>query len=655
MTRRVHQILYPNCQTLLAGLLVAVAIYAVFRPILGFEFVDFDVFDEVINNQHVHGMTAENVRHILTRPCTTSYYPVRTLSFAANYQLWGLNAAAYKLTNGLIHLANVYLVVWLVLRFFRHGSHAVKKRRRPWDIFVASFSASIFAVHPVVVEPVAWVCGREELLMTFWALACVHFHLTACRLGDEGAAVGRTVACHVAVALCCLFACLSNAVAAVLPLLIAVWDLLMLSGPKWRRMFGGTAALWVIAVATILIKRAGDESDVTGIPILFSVDGIMVVLNVYWLDLKTLVWPTNMAMHYDWPLLRGYQPMGSALGGIAVVLTGLSVWMLRKKKLALFGVLWFLIVLGPTLHLLVHHIYRADRYLYLPMIGLVLALAMGLRPLEHVRIRLSARVGPFGAWSLAWVAAACVLLPLGLRSADQVWAWENSIVAWENCVRVYPLSVKAHAALGKNLHDAGQSHQGIVHVRTALELDPRDYESLMLFLTLTTEGPEDLRDYDMAVRMALRFLESTDEAEPYVYHAISVLFNNYALGLSNRGNPGGAIEFYSRSILWDAEYEAPLFNAALLLVNCDDPRWRNPSEAVRLAEMACRLTKHQDPNGLMILAIAYGESDRLEKAIATAAQAAELARSAGNAELTDQIESQLQRYRDRLSAPSEAP
>ncbi len=654
MARRVHQILYPIRQMLLAGALLAVVIYAIFRPILGFELVDFDVFTEVIDNQHVHGMTAENVRHILTRPCTTSYYPVRTLSFAANYQFWGLNPTAFKLTNGLIHLANVYLVFWLVLRLFRHGSHIVNRRRRPWDSFVAAISAGVFAVHPVVVEPVTWICGREELLMTFWALACFHFHLTARRLG-EGAGTRRAVACHVATALCCLFACLSNAVAAVLPLLIAVWDLLMLSGPKRRRIFGGTAALWAITVATILVKRAGDDSDVSGIPVLFSIDGIMVVLNVYWLDLKTLVWPTNLAMHYDWPLPRGYRPLGAALGGIAAVLTGLLVWILRRKKLALFGILWFVIVLGPTLHLLVHHIYRADRYLYLPLIGLVLALAMGLRSLEHALLRFSARAGTVVAWILAWAVAACVLLPLGLRSADQVWAWENSIVAWENCVRVYPLNVKAHAALGRNLHNAGQSHRGIVHVRTALELDPRDYESLMLFLTLTTEGPEDLRDYDMAVRMALRFLEATNEAEPYVYHAISVVFSNYALGLANMGNPGGAVEFYSQSIQWDAEYEAPLFNLALLLVNCDDPRWRNPPEAVRLAERACRLTKHQDPNGLMILAIAYGESDRLEEAIATAAQAADLARSAGNAELTDQIESQLQLYRDRISAPSEAP
>ena len=223
------------CLTCLVGL--------VFFPIVGFEFADLDVREQVIYNPHVQGLTVENLGHIFTSRCITSYYPVRTLSFAVDYHFAGLDPGQFKLTNGLIHLVNVLLVYGLVLRLSRRYSSADGAPGAWRDVCFATFSAGVFAVHPVVVEAVIWVPGREELLMAMGALGCIRFHLTARRL-EEDRGRAAAAACYAGAAFCCAVACLSSAVGAVIPLLIVAWDLLSPARPKLLRIVYGTSAIW---------------------------------------------------------------------------------------------------------------------------------------------------------------------------------------------------------------------------------------------------------------------------------------------------------------------------------------------------------------------------------------------------------------------------
>ena len=91
---------------LLGVIVLTYLVCAVFFPLLSFDFIDYDVGLQVTRNPHVWGLTGENLKHIFTSWCVSSYYPVRTLTFAVDYQLWGLNPGGVKLTNGLIHLTN---------------------------------------------------------------------------------------------------------------------------------------------------------------------------------------------------------------------------------------------------------------------------------------------------------------------------------------------------------------------------------------------------------------------------------------------------------------------------------------------------------------------------------------------------------------------
>ena len=214
----------------LPPLILAAAVGGIFWPMLGYEFDDFDTNEHVIDNPHIRGLTGENLVRILTTRCITSYYPVRTLSYALDYQLWGLNAGGFRVTNGLVHLANVLLVYWLILRLYRHPQFALPP---PVD------GRGILAVdgrRGAVCHPSS---GGRTGRLGAWAGRTADDAgsprlpaLPHGRTPERGVPrTGRSkVLLHGCAAVCCAAACLSNAVGAVIPLLVTVWDVLLSRG-----------------------------------------------------------------------------------------------------------------------------------------------------------------------------------------------------------------------------------------------------------------------------------------------------------------------------------------------------------------------------------------------------------------------------------------
>ncbi len=622
---------------LFAGIALACLVALVFWPIVGFEFVDLDVRQQVIDNPHIRGLTGENLKHILTSRSISSYYPVRTLTYALDYQFWGLNPAGFKLTNGLIHLANVLLVFWLVLRLFRHPASVGGSPGASWDVAVATFSAGLFAVHPVVVEPVAWVAGREELLMTLGALGCIHFYITARQMSEKGGRTPAALVCYAGAALCCGAACLSNAVAAVIPLLITAWDVLTLARPTLWRILRNTGVLWVIGIATIVVKRVCEFLDLsdTAEP-LFSIQRLMLVLKVYWLNVKTLVWPTGLAVSHDWTFPQNLLEREVVLGGIALALTCVVLWKLRQRKLILFGLVWFGLALTPSSQMMPHHIDRADRFLYLPLVGLVVAAALGLRSLGNVlKGRRIAAVVALGA---------ALLLLLGAASAFQVQKWRNDVAMWGNCVRLDPDNAQLRCGFADSLAGSGQYRQAIQQCEKALQLNP-DYGVAMIRLArlLTTCEEKQFRDYRRAIQLAERAFQKNR----LHFRALARVYSRFAEALADDRKFGPAIEYYRRAIHLDPGSESALFGLAKLLATCSEKELRSPEEAVRLAKQACQLTDPPTPDGLSILATAYAEAGRFDMAITTVKRAVERARAAGDAKLASRLQAELEHYQQQ--------
>lgn len=630
--------------TLLASLVLALLVSGLFWPILGFEFVDFDTEEQLINNRSVHGLTLQNLKTILTSRCITSYYPVRSLTYAIDYEFWGLRPAGFKLTNGLIHLANVLLLFSLVLRFLRHPVSLGEMPRTWSDVAIAAFSAALLAVHPLVVEPVAWVPGREELLMTLGALGCLHFHLSARRLDAASRSMPRRLY-SLSAAVCCLAACMSNAAAAVIPLLVTVWDLLTLPKPRFSKIVRGTALLWAIGAVTVVIKgRDTPEVAMETLPDVFSSQWLMLVVTVYLLNLKTLIWPAHLGILYEWVPSTGFRTNELILGSIAIGATLVLLWAARRRPVLMFGILWFCISLAPHSQLVPHHIARADRFLYLPLAGLTLSCAVALRSIAVV----VKRAAPAAVLSTGCLV---VFATLFIRSAEQIQTWQNSYTMWENCLAVSPVNPMAHRCFADILTKRGRFDQAIPHYRMALLVEPDNVDTLTSFAQkLATAEDARLRDCDLAIELAQRGCRVTGWKDTKIRRALAMACSGKAADLMARGRPGEAEKSFRQAIEAAPDYDVALLNLAMLLATCTDAKLRNPEEAVQLAERGCKLVGVPDQRRLGILAAAYAAAGRFDMAVSTVDAAIALAGTAGDSGMTEHLQNQRAEYRNAAAS-----
>jgi tetratricopeptide (TPR) repeat protein len=430
-----------------------------------------------------------------------------------------------------------------------------------------------------------------------------------------------------------------------IPLLITAWDVLTLTGPRLRRIVFTTAPLWAIAAIIVAVKNAGYDSDLSGHPGVFSVERLMLVLTVYWLDLRSLVWPVGLTLHYEMP--RSFGGPGVVFGGIAVAASVALVWGLRRRRLVLFGLLWFLITLAPTLQLAAHHIFHADRYLYLPMVGLAVAVALLVQPLGY-RLQYSSMIRPaVAALIVALAVGISALAALEARTIDQLQTWRSRLAVWEQCLRVNPASSKANDAYADNLFLDKQYRRAIAYYEEALRLDPGNEGAVVNLVRQLTGGPPEFRDYAYAVPLIEEYCRRTDWKNRELLDTMALACGNLAVELDHRGQYRPAIEYYEKAIWADPTYTDPLFNLALLLATCEVRSLRAPEQAVRLSERACSLAEQPDANGFWILATACAEAGRFERACEVMQEAVTLAEAAGDSDLASRMRDQANRYRQQ--------
>lgn len=659
---------------LLALAILAGLIAVVFIPVLGFEFVDFDTYEHVVENPDIRSLSPENLKRILTtrsiignRPA--SYYPVRTLTYALDYRLWGLKAGGFKLTNILVHSANTFLVFWLVLRLISPASNhrpLAKKSEAASTVpdtlvALAGCCAAVFAIHPVVVEPVIWIPGREELLMTLGALGTIHFHISARCIRARGGSRASVLGYHAGAVLCCAFACLSNAVGVVIAPLVLVWDLVTAGGEaetadglgrgigqrpaatRFTRLnlphlwwcLLTTAPLWVVAAATAVTKRLGESDQPVELIQMTLIGRLMVALNAYWLYLKSLVWPDGLCLFYDWLNPRSWLDRRVLIGIAAVALSLGAVWAFRGRRPVVFGLLWFGLSLAPTI--LLHQQHRADRFLYLPLAGLMLAIAGLLAPrLRQITGRSGLAAAGLGA---------VIVLALAVRSAAQVPVWRTSLSVWQHCLALNPNNARAHDVVGDHFARIGQWKEAQSHYETVLKLRPYAIETLKNYGYCLSSWEPEMRDYDRAVELVNRAYVATEGKLPDVVATLSDVHGSYAFHLQQTRQYARAIEEYRRALEVDQSHTEVAYNLALLLATCPDETMRRPDEAVRLSEWARQTDLAPTINGLLIQATVYGRAGRPHAAMVATQSAIDLANALGERELVADLQRQLSQYR----------
>jgi len=408
-------------------------VFAIYAPAVGYGFVDYDDNQYVTDNPFVlRGLDGESVAWAFTNVHASNWHPLTWLSHMADVELFGLDAGAHHRTSILLHALNAAL---LLLVWFRLSG-------RLWPSLLL---AVMFAVHPLRVESVAWISERKDLLAAFFWIASIGVYAAYARKG------GRLRYA----ALCLLFALglLAKPMVVTLPLILLLLDRWPLARTDlgWRRLIWEKMPLFVLAAVsaalTLFVQSAG------GAMIASESWGLRSRLaNAVWSYVRYLkmhVWPVDLACFYPHPAAID-QPMLMRSAGAALLLCviGVALWRGRESHpWAVVGAAWFAVALVPVIGIVqVGGQALADRYTYIPSIGLYIVVAWMLASWQQ-QPRLP-------RWLLPGVAIVTLLL-LASLSRRQVEVWKDGHTLFAHAGRSVPANYLAHHNLGSVLHAAG--------------------------------------------------------------------------------------------------------------------------------------------------------------------------------------------------------
>jgi tetratricopeptide (TPR) repeat protein len=440
------------------SLALVAATFAVYARVACHDFVDLDDRIVIVQNPLVlEGVTPASVLRAFRDPAEANWVPLTWISLQLGYSLHGLSPAGFVLGNVALHALASVLLFQAMLRLTA-------------GVWESAGVAALFALHPLHVESVAWAASRKDVLsgvffmltLTSWARFAHH----------------PSPSRYLAVAF--VFACglLSKPTLVTTPFvlwLLDFWPLGRLAGASGPRAITRRSAALLLeklpllalsaaasAVAYGVQKSVGAIAAGAQIPFALRCQNALDAVRIY---LAQSVWPSGLAVSYPHPLGSLGLPRLAAAAGLLALLTAFALAGLRRRPYLCVGWLWFLGMLVPVIGLVQVGIQpHADRYLYLPLIGL--SLAPVFLAADEVRRR---------AWLRAPLAAAAalVLAALALTATRQVATFRDSITLQSHAVAVTRGNLVAHYRLGDALQRAGRLPEAEHQLRSALALAPR--------------------------------------------------------------------------------------------------------------------------------------------------------------------------------------
>jgi Flp pilus assembly protein TadD len=473
----------PRTAILLAAVL-ALATVLIYAPVRQFEFIQVDDPAYVTENPQVlTGLTAGGLRWAMTATHAANWHPLTWVSHMIDVELFGLNAGAHHLTNVAFHVGSTLLLFgWL----------AYTTRAAGRSFFVAA----LFAWHPLHVESVAWVAERKDVLSTFLLLLTLWAYVAYVN-GIRGA-YGATIV-FLALGL------MAKPMLVTTPFLLLLLDIwpLRRSG-TWRALIVEKLPLFGLIVLSSIItfvaqQRGGAVAELTTVPVALRLENAIVSYVAY---IAKMVWPVDLTMIYPLP---GMIPMWKVAGGV-IVLIGISVLVLRQSAARPYlpvGWFWYVGTLVPVIGIVQVGLQAmADRYTYVPLIGLFIIAAWGLP-------ELLSRVTTHGREAVAASAAIGVLVLAGCAAitSRQIEYWRSSVSLWQHALSVNlgADQFSAHMALGNTLAPQGRTSEAIEHFAAAARLRPESAEAHHgLGKTLVQAGriDEAITAFSNAIRLA---------------------------------------------------------------------------------------------------------------------------------------------------------
>jgi len=430
-----------------ASLALALAVMIAFYPGLAGEFVSWDDPVYVTANVHVKDSSWDTVTWAFTSFDAANWHPLTWLSLALDHHLYGLEPFGYHLTSLLIHTANAVLVFLVI--FHLTGAF--------WQSLGV---AILFGLHPLRVESVSWVAERKDVLSAFFWLLTMAAYVRYVRL--------KSLNNYLLVVLAFTMGLLSKPVIVTLPaalLLLDYWPLRRLS---WRTVLEKLplAALSTACMALVFAaQQSGGAVQIDPIPLL---DRVANSLAAYVQYLALTFWPQALSPWYAHPALEGPALSHWQVLGAATLLAGITAVVLFRGRLKPYlpvGWFWFLGTLVPMIGLVqVGRQGMADRYTYIPHIGLFLLLVWGISGLPVWKSHRARVVG-----AVVTVGLALVLASLTWR---QTAVWSNNLALWSYTAERSPNAFIAHQALGLELQRLRRYDEALISLQRASTIRP---------------------------------------------------------------------------------------------------------------------------------------------------------------------------------------
>ena len=510
----------------IVGAVLALATLAIYLPATQMTFISFDDPDYVWRNPRVvGGLSWDGVGWALCHSFASNWHPLTWMSHMLDYQLYGMKAGGHHATNVVFHIANTVLVFILL-------------REMTGALWRSALVAGLFALHPLHVESVAWVAERKDVLSGFFGLLTLLAY-TKYAANEEAKFRRRKFYYVLAVGLFAL-GLMSKPMLVTLPcvmLLLDYWPLRR--GWRWDRREEQSAGrrflvveklpFLVISVISCIVtflaqSSSGATRSLEAVPLGDRIGNALVSYARY---LEKTIWPTRLSIVYPYQEWSGVQ-----IGVAALIVATISIFVIlqrHERKYLAVGWLWFLGMLVPVIGLVqVGSQGMADRYMYLPAIGLFVIVAWG--------------AGEIGAdWSreefmtgLATVAlGACVFV-----TQRQMGYWQNSETLFRHTLAVTKNNYIAYNNLGFHYAELGELNQAKECYQASTEINPRSQHAwgdLAVVLGMQKRTTEAIEIFQKALEVAPNFaaahvnlanllviLGSTNEAVTHLEEAIKI-------------------------------------------------------------------------------------------------------------------------------------
>jgi tetratricopeptide (TPR) repeat protein len=633
---------------------IVVLIWVVFGQTLGHDFVNYDDKTYVYGNSLVTaGLSLHGLSQALEDTQTNNWHPLTIISHMIDCQVYDLKAGGHHFTNVLLHtIAAVLLLLWL--------------RNVTGAFWQSTFVAALFAIHPLRVESVAWIAERKDVLSAVFFFLSLGAYIRYTRAKSFGRYLTMSI----------LFACglMSKPMLVTTPavlLLLDYWPLKRIAdGKSFWRMTLEKLPLFALSAGSsmaALALQVHSPASVGQLPFAWRLQNALVTYVTY---IWQMFWPANLAVFYPHPdnHLAFWQVALAAAFLIAMTWVGFALR--RTRPYLLVGWLWYLIMLLPVIGIVAVGLQgHADRYMYLPHVGLSIALVWLVGDV--------ARSLPYRKEILATVGCAIVIL-LSACAWKQTTYWRNSETLWTRALAVttdndvaltnlgtslmergqlddalsyfqralairsgsehrhYSLSLALiHDSVGNALARKGRLNDAIVHFRQSIALRP-DFPDAHYNLGTALFQKGDLDD-------AIAEWRTTLSIHPFDAGAHTSLGN----ALVQKGSLREAVDHYEKALQSEPDSVLPLNNLAWVMSTGPDDSLRNNEIAVQLATKANQLSKESNPVFIRTLAAAYAQAGQFEKAIETARRALEQANAQGVHDLASQIQEELDLYQRR--------